>query len=89
MNKLLFFILMLLSFISFADNQPIGNDRVLSLPGLGTINDLEFAGTLPIFSKISNKNVGNLFYWYVENQKQDKNTPLVLCKAIASNFLTP
>jgi len=78
MNKLLFFIIMFLSFISFADNQPIANDRILSLPGLGKINDLEFAGSLPIFSKTSNKNVGNLFYWYVENQKQDKNTPLVL-----------
>lgn len=62
------------SFSSFASNA---SDRIRTLPGFGKVTDVEFAGSLPIVKK-NNSTTGNLFYWYVENQKKDPQVPLVL-----------
>ncbi|RUR06984.1 S10 family peptidase [Legionella sp. km772] len=78
MNKKFIFVLMLLGFMSLAMSQQNSKDRIHSLPGLGKLNHLEFAGYLPLASKIRGKPGGNLFYWYVENLEQQKNAPLVL-----------
>lgn len=58
-------------------------DRLTFLPGLGAINDVQFAGYLPlagpdcIADRCAN-NEGNLFYWFVESRSQSKTAPVVL-----------
>jgi carboxypeptidase C (cathepsin A) len=60
------------------DNSP---DRVVSLPGFGTLKNIEYAGYLPLSTcskQKCNAELGNLFYWYVENQAQSADAPLIL-----------
>ncbi len=79
MNKIISLaLLVFLGFFSLAKSHTLTDDRVLSLPGLGKVQDLEFAGSLPLSSKNSQQSIGNLFYWYVENQEQSENAPLIL-----------
>lgn len=48
------------------------SDRVRHLPGYGAVHDLQLAGTLPVSSQ------AGLFYWFVESEKNEPETPLVL-----------
>jgi carboxypeptidase C (cathepsin A) len=77
-------ILILSSSIALADACPLSGspaftkaltqskDRVRELPGYGCVNDVELAGTLPIAPS------SGLFYWFVESERHDANTPVVL-----------
>lgn len=65
----------------FLFNTQIGisaSDRVNQLPGFGPVNDLEFAGYLPLKSKTTNNERGKLFYWYVQNRATATHAPIVL-----------
>ena len=73
-----FLLLLFFSYIALAKNQDITTDKILSLPNLGKLSTVEFAGYLPIQSQKFKKADGNLFYWYVENKEQAKDSPLVL-----------
>lgn len=57
---------------SFSNKITQSSDRVQQLPGFGCLHDVELAGTLPV----SRDN--GLFYWFVESERHDPDTPVVL-----------
>lgn len=79
----LFFGATLVAF-AFSPNIPENSqDRIVSLPGFGTLKNLEYAGYLPLSTSVCSKQKcnaapGNLFYWYVENRGHYADAPLVL-----------
>ncbi|MFJ1269918.1 S10 family peptidase [Legionella lytica] len=78
---LLFLGYTLLTFSSTPHFSDSFQNRVLSLPGFGTLKNIEYTGYLPISTCSKNKckaEPGNLFYWYVENQAHNADAPLVL-----------
>ena len=80
-RSIFLYISMTLSFSSSAFANSI--DRLTLLPGLGAINDVEFAGYLPLvgpdcIQERCANNAGNLFYWFVESRSNSKAAPLVL-----------
>src|SRR3989338_1937674 len=60
---------------SYATQLP---DLINSLPGYGKVNDIEYAGSLPLMNNQPQTKTGNLFYWYVESRTHSPNAPIVL-----------
>ncbi|HHF7348657.1 TPA: S10 family peptidase [Legionella feeleii] len=70
--------------VSSQSSPPVNSaERVRSLPGLGTINELQLAGHLPLsgpdcVSHHCQNKTGNLFYWFVASPTHSAKTPIVL-----------
>ncbi len=63
-------------FLAFAQHPFVQHtDEITTLPGLKQINNLEFAGYLPLSQSNTS---GKLFYWFVENRVHSPNAPIVL-----------
>jgi cathepsin A (carboxypeptidase C) len=50
-------------------------DLVTSLPELGQISNVQYAGTFPVSEKAK---ASQLFYWYIAKQTPSKNAPIIL-----------
>ncbi|OEH48905.1 hypothetical protein lpari_00050 [Legionella parisiensis] len=73
----------LVTFASSPNLPDSSQDRIASLPGFGTLKNVEYAGYLPLSTSLCSKQKcnaaqGNLFYWYVENREHYADAPLVL-----------
>ena len=84
-RPLLFSFIVYTSFIvSSQSGSPVNSaERIRSLPGLGTINELQLAGYLPLsgpdcVSYQCHNKTGNLFYWFVASPTHSTKTPIVL-----------
>lgn len=66
-------LLLLLAVVGFALAAPAAN-KITSLPGIGKINFAQYSGYINVDAK-SNR---NLFYWFVESQRNPAKDPLLL-----------
>lgn len=66
-------VLLLLVTVGAVFAAPAAN-KIASLPGLGMINFTQYAGYINVDAK-SNR---NLFYWFVESQRNPAKDPLLL-----------
>lgn len=61
----------------FSKEMIASRDRVHELPGYGCLNHVELAGMLPVTLHATSQPSG-LFYWFVESNRPDADTPIVL-----------
>lgn len=79
LRRVAFYILYLLALLTspvFA-HKTAAMDKITALPILGTLQDEEYAGYLPLSASLKESS-GHLFYWYVAHKTHDQHTPIIL-----------
>lgn len=82
--KTRYLLLLFIFYTSFIFSSQLNStERVRSLPGFGTVNELQLAGYLPLSgsdcgNKQCHNKTGNLFYWFVQSPNHSAETPIVL-----------